>query len=113
MSLGGTTDGSGPVLGSVLFDTDKADIKPGYAPVLDKVAADIEALAATARGELIVGVVGKADARGGDAYNVQLGLRRAKAVYEALATRLSPEVRARVRVQTSEDPTAPVGLQRR
>ena len=113
VSLGATADGSGPVLGTVLFDTDKADIKPGYDALLDKVADDIEALAATTKGDLVIGVVGKADVRGSDAYNVQLGLRRAKAVYEALATRLSPEVRARVRVDTQEDPTAPVGLQRR
>ncbi len=113
VSLGATASGNGPVLGTVLFDTDKAEIRPQYAAILDKVADDIEALAATTPGDLIVGVVGKADVRGADAYNVQLGLRRAKAVYDALAARLAPEVRARVRVETSEDPTAPVGLQRR
>jgi outer membrane protein OmpA-like peptidoglycan-associated protein len=105
--------GESPVLGTVLFDTDRSEIKPQYSALLDKVADDIEALAANAKGDLIVGVVGKADRRGGDAYNVQLGLRRAKAVYDALAARLAPEVRARVRVETSEDPTAPVGLQSR
>ena len=36
----------------------------------------------------------------------------AKAVYEALAKRLSPEVRAKVKVEASNDPTAPVGARK-
>jgi hypothetical protein len=39
-------------------------------------------------------------------------MRRAKAVYEALAKRLSPEVRAHVRVEASNDPAAPVGVRK-
>src|SRR5690606_34124571 len=35
--------GASPVLGTVLFDTDKSAIKPGFAPVIEKIAADIEA----------------------------------------------------------------------
>ena len=54
-----------------------------------------------------------ADKRGSDAYNVALGLRRAKAVYAAIAAKLDPEVRAKLRVEISDDPTAPVGLQSR
>ena len=105
--------GESPLLGTVLFDTDKSDIKAEYAPVIDKIAADIDALAAKAQGPLVVGVVGKADKRGSDAYNVALGLRRAKAVYGALAAKLSPAVRERLRVEINDDPTAPVGLKSR
>ena len=60
----------------------------------------------------MVGVVGHTDVRASPAYTVALGLRRAKAVYEALERRLSPEVRARVRVDVRNEPTAPVGVKR-
>ncbi len=40
-----------------------------------------------------------------------LGMRRAKAVYEAFAAKLSPEVRAKVRVESSNDPAAPAGTE--
>jgi large repetitive protein len=103
VSLGGHSSEMQPVLGSVLFDTDKADIKPQYATVIDKVAADIERL-----GGGVVGVIGHADKRGSDAYNVALGLRRAKAVFEAIAAKLGPQARDKLRVEISEDPTAPV-----
>ena len=98
--------GESPVLGSVLFDTDKSVIKPEFLPVIAKIAADIERL-----GGGVIGVVGHADLRGSDDYNVKLGMRRAKAVYEAVAAQLSPQVKSRLRVEINEDPTAPVGLQ--
>ncbi len=100
--------GESPVLGTVLFDTDSATIKPGFAPVIAKIAADIEKL-----GGGVVGVIGHADRRGADAYNVKLGLRRAKAVYEAIAVTLGAEARSRLRVEINDDPTAPVGLKSR
>jgi uncharacterized repeat protein (TIGR01451 family) len=100
--------GESPVLGTVLFDTDKSAIKPEFAPVIEKIAADIEKL-----GGGVVGVIGHADRRGSDAYNVALGLRRAKAVYEAIAARLGAEARSRLRVEINDDPTAPVGLKSR
>ena len=100
--------GESPVLGTVLFDTDKAAIKPEYTPVIAKIAADIEAL-----GGGVVGVTGHADRRGSDAYNAALGLRRAKAVYEAIAARLGAEARSRLRVEINDNPAAPVGLQSR
>ncbi len=96
--------GSLPVLGTVLFDTDTSDIKPQYGPVIDKVAADIETLDGG-----VIGVVGHADKRGSDAYNVALGLRRAQAVYDAIAARLSPSARSKLQVEVSDNPTAPVG----
>ena len=76
-----------------------------FAPVIEKIAADIEKL-----GGGVVGVIGHADRRGSDAYNVALGMRRAKAVYEAIAARLGAEARSRLRVEINDDPTAPVGL---
>jgi outer membrane protein OmpA-like peptidoglycan-associated protein len=100
--------GESPVLGTVLFDTDSATIKPGFAPVIAKIAADIEKL-----GGGVVGVIGHADRRCADAYNVKLGLRRAKAVYEAIAATLGAQARSRLRVDINDDPTAPVGLKSR
>ena len=59
-----------------------------------------------------IAIVGHTDVRASHAYNLALGMRRAKAVYEALAQRLSPQVRANVRVEASNDPTAPVGVRK-
>ncbi|WP_237054050.1 DUF6923 family protein [Marilutibacter chinensis] len=98
----------GALLGTVLFDTDRSEIRPEFAPLLDRVAARLEGMGGGA-----IAVVGHTDVRGSHAYNTALGMRRARAVYEALAERLSPELRARVRVESSNDPTAPVGPERK
>jgi outer membrane protein OmpA-like peptidoglycan-associated protein len=96
---------SGPRLGTVLFDTDRETIRPEFAPLLDRIAAYLE----KARGGT-VSVVGHADVRGAGTYNLALGMRRAKAVYEAIAGRLSPEVRSQVRVESeSSNGPAPAG----
>jgi outer membrane protein OmpA-like peptidoglycan-associated protein len=100
-------DEGGALLGTVLFDTDKAAIRPEFEPLLDKVAAALER---TGGGS--IAIVGHTDVRASHAYNVALGMRRARAVYEALAKRLSPEVRAHVRVDACNDPTAPVGVRK-
>ena len=100
-------DEGGYVLGLVLFDTDKSAIRPEFKPLLDRVAQVLEQ-----RGEGVVTLIGHTDVRGSHAYNTALGMRRAKAVQEALAQRLSPEVRARVRVDIRNQPTAPVGVKR-
>ncbi|MDR6841334.1 DUF7507 domain-containing protein [Pseudoxanthomonas sacheonensis] len=94
----------GPLLGTVLFDTDKSTVKPQFLPILDQVAAYLDE-----KGGGAIAIVGHADPRGSDAYNVALGMRRAKAVYEAVAAKLSPAVRAKVRVESSNDPAAPAG----
>jgi len=51
--------------------------------------------------------------RGAANYNLALGMRRATAVFDALAQRLSPETRQRVRVESesesSNGPAAPAG----
>ncbi|WP_454261032.1 DUF7507 domain-containing protein [Pseudoxanthomonas mexicana] len=100
-------DEGGALLGTVLFDTDKSNIRPEFAPLLDKVAAALEKM-----GGGSIAIVGHTDVRASHAYNLALGMRRAKAVYEALAQRLSPQVRANVRVEASNDPTAPVGVRK-
>ena len=99
------TLGQAPVLGTVLFDTDTAEIRPGFLPLLGKIAQDISKLDGG-----VVGIVGHADRRGANGYNAALGLRRAKAVFEAIAERLDPGVRSRLRVEISDSPTAPVGV---
>ncbi|SOD54048.1 conserved repeat domain-containing protein/fimbrial isopeptide formation D2 domain-containing protein [Pseudoxanthomonas wuyuanensis] len=94
-------DGQGALLGTVLFDTDRSDIRPEFAPLLDRIAAYLEQA-----GGGTVSIVGHADLRASDAYNLALGMRRARAVYEALAARLSPEVRSRVRVEPARNPAS-------
>lgn len=94
-----------PVLGTVLFDTDSARIKPQYLPLIRQIAASLQA-----RGVTRVAVVGHADKRGAEDYNVALGMRRAKAVYEAIAEALPTEMRSKLRVDFNEDPAAPAGM---
>ncbi|MCX7042072.1 MAG: OmpA family protein [Gammaproteobacteria bacterium] len=81
-------------LGEVLFDTDKSVIKPEFDALLDKVAAQIEAV-----GGGRVSVVGHADLRGSVEYNQALGLRRANAVFKRISERLSPEARQNLSVE--------------
>ena len=101
--VAGVGDG-GPLLGTVLFDTDRDTIRPEFAPLLERVAAYLQQA-----GGGTVAIVGHADRRGADAYNFDLGMRRARAVYDAIAAGLGPEVRAGVRVETSDGPAAPAG----
>ena len=82
VTLGGT-----PLLGTFLFDTDKATVKPEFRPLVDTIAAHIEAMAAQG-GNTVIAVVGHADRRGSREYNQALGMRRAKAVYDAIAAKL-------------------------
>lgn len=99
--------GDGVLLGTVLFDTDRATIRAEFSPLLDQVAAALERL-----GSGHVSIVGHADARGSGAYNAALGLRRAQAVAEALGQRLGAEARSRLRVDIADDPVAPVGVRK-
>ena len=63
----------------ILFDFDKADIKPESKPQLDEIAA----LLKTDAGLKLL-VVGHSDNQGGVAYNLELSKRRADAVVAAL-----------------------------
>lgn len=92
-------------LGNLLFDTDSADLRPQYRPLLDAIAQRIE------QGpDVIVSIAGHADARGTDEHNLRLSRHRADAVAAALADRLSPRARTRLRVETGpHTPTAARG----
>ncbi|MEW6337277.1 MAG: OmpA family protein [Acidobacteriota bacterium] len=68
--------------GTILFDFDKAEIRPDAVALLDSVAAQLKADPA-----LRAVLVGHTDAIGGEAYNRMLSERRAAAVSEALLAR--------------------------
>lgn len=95
------------LLGTVLFDTDKATVRAAFAPLLDAIAATLER---TGGGDVVI--VGHADRRGSHAYNSVLGMQRAKAVFDALAARLSAPARASLRVEIENDPIAPNGARK-
>nr|WP_315183626.1 isopeptide-forming domain-containing fimbrial protein [uncultured Albidiferax sp.] len=83
------------LLGTVLFDTDKTAIRTEFKPLITQVVERLRA-----RGGGVVGIVGHADQRASDAYNLDLGLRRARAVFEAIAAELPASLRTQVRVET-------------
>jgi uncharacterized repeat protein (TIGR01451 family) len=95
-------EGDETLLGTVLFDTDSARIRPQYAALLQQLARGL-----AERGGGAIAIVGHTDVRGSHAYNTALGLKRARAVYDAIAAQLPPDVRAKVRVEASNDPSAP------
>lgn len=97
-------DEGGPRLGTVLFDTDRDTVRPEFEPLLDRIAAYLE----QAGGGTVL-IVGHADRRASDAYNLALGMRRAKSVYRALAERLAPELRTSLRVEPIERPAPAAG----
>ncbi|RDZ29314.1 CARDB domain-containing protein [Lysobacter silvisoli] len=92
-------------LGELLFDTDQATIRPQYRELIAQIAQTLNR-----EGRGTIGIVGRADPRGASDYNVKLGLRRAKAVLEAISAQLDPQVRQNVRVDITDDTNAPVGV---
>jgi outer membrane protein OmpA-like peptidoglycan-associated protein len=66
----------------VTFAYDRADIQPQFFDVLDRVAATLNEFPAT-----YVDVVGHADSRGADDYNLALSQRRASSVAQYLVAR--------------------------
>jgi uncharacterized repeat protein (TIGR01451 family) len=74
-------------LGKILFDSDKSRVKAKYQPLLDSIAKQ---LASAESGHLAI--TGFADGTASADYNLGLGLRRAKAVFEQLKTRMPAEV---------------------
>lgn len=88
--------------GDVLFDFDKASLRPDAAGTLDKLAELIS------RVNRPVHITGYTDSKGDDAYNLALSQKRATSVHEALRER---GVQARLLVDTrgrgEADPKAP------
>src|SRR5690606_29628276 len=76
-SLVAMLGGSETLLGTVLFDTDRSEIRPEFDDLLDSVARRLEAM-----GGGVVGIVGHTDVRASHAYNTALGLRRAQSVFD-------------------------------
>ena len=78
-------------LGDVLFDTDRATLKPGADLSLERLARYL-----TSHPQTRILVEGNTDSRGSDEYNQSLSERRAKAVADALIARgvASDSVRA-------------------
>lgn len=66
----------------VLFDFDKSEVRPDAAKVLDTLAAALQKVPATA-----MEIRGHTDAKGSDAYNLDLSERRAESVIAALRQR--------------------------
>ncbi|MEN5206576.1 OmpA family protein [Stenotrophomonas terrae] len=91
------------LLGTILFDNDKSTIRPEFRTLITQMAAALER-----DGGGQVGIVGHTDVHGSYDYNVKLGLRRARAVQEAITAQLSPALRDKVRVQAESDPKAPL-----
>ena len=81
-------------LGEIFFDTDKSTIRPEFDALIEKIAAQIEAV-----GNGRVTVTGHADLRGSVEYNQALGMRRANAVFERISRLLSPEARTKLSVE--------------
>jgi len=75
-------------LGDVLFDTNKATLKPGAAQRLDRLATFMQS---NPNEKLIV--EGYTDSTGSEEYNQELSQRRAQAVADALASRGVPASR--------------------
>ena len=98
LALGNTV-----ALGELLFDTDRAAIRPQYRALIRELADAVERQQCGT-----LEVHGHADRRGSDDYNMKLAMRRAKAVADAIAALLSPEARARLRVE-AVDPAQAAG----
>ena len=80
-------------------------------PVLEKIARDVATLAAHARRRWWWAWSAMPTAAAADGYNTALGLRRAKAVFDAIAVAARvPKSRASCASTSSDNPTAPVGI---
>ena len=91
-------------LGDVLFDTARAQLKPGAIPTIERVAAFMRE-----HDSYQLLVEGHTDSVGNDDYNVELSQRRADAVREALMTRGVDSDRVRVRGLGKSFPVADNG----
>lgn len=85
-------------LGQVLFEVDSHEIRAQYLPLLDAIAERLTRIHG-----VTVAIVGRTDQSGPDALNHRLGLRRARAVFDALAARLPEPLRQELRVELVDD----------
>lgn len=85
----------------VLFDFDRAEIKPAFAPTLDKLAAVL-----VKYDRSFATVVGHTDSIGSEAYNQALSERRAQAVVDALVARGVPAGRLSAAGRGESEPRA-------
>jgi outer membrane protein OmpA-like peptidoglycan-associated protein len=96
-----TTRGLVLTLGDVLFDTGRAELKPGAERSIDKLTSFL-----TENPERKVEVEGFTDSQGTDDYNLQLSQRRADAVATAIMRRGIEAQRVRSRGYGEEYPVA-------
>ncbi|WOE73879.1 OmpA family protein [Alterisphingorhabdus coralli] len=82
------TYGQRTIIGDVFFDTDKTAIRSEYRPVIRRI---VDAINAGEVRSLII--TGHADKRGSDAYNIDLGKRRAESVFQSIVSQLPPDRR--------------------
>lgn len=85
----------------VLFDFDKADIKPAVIDTLEKVALVINK---KARG--VVSIIGHTDSKGSEEYNQKLSLRRAQAIMNWLIEKGGSTAEYRVEGRGESEPVA-------
>jgi outer membrane protein OmpA-like peptidoglycan-associated protein len=85
----------------VSFDFNKADIKPGFTPTLDKVASLLQEYNQTS-----VEIIGHTDSVGSDTYNLELSRRRAESVAGYLGSRGVTPQRLRTSGQGESEPRA-------
>lgn len=88
----------------VLFGFDEAELSPAATEVLDRVVAELRSRADP--GGPPIRIEGHTDDRGPDDYNLDLSLRRARAVRDHLAARLGPGHAYRVAGKGEREPAA-------
>ncbi len=88
----------------ISFDTGRHDIRPNFAPILDRFAASLRDHTATT-----VNIVGHTDSTGSDAINNPLSVNRASSTRDYLASRGVTANRIGVNGQGSRQPVADNG----
>ena len=88
----------------ISFDTGRSDIRPNFAPILDRFASSLRDHAATT-----VSIVGHTDSTGSDAINNPLSVNRAASTRDYLAARGVATNRIGISGQGSRQPVAENG----
>ncbi|SNS12088.1 Outer membrane protein OmpA [Noviherbaspirillum humi] len=86
----------------ISFDTNRADIKPNFRPILDKFASTLTENPAT-----VLNITGHTDSTGNDAINNPLSVNRAASVRDYLSGRGVAANRVNVQGHGSHEPVAP------